>query len=33
MACISPLVVDYQETLNTLQYAARAREVENEVIY
>jgi hypothetical protein len=29
IACISPADSNYDETLNTLKYASRAREIEN----
>lgn len=31
IACISPSELDIQETLTTLQYASRARAVQNKV--
>jgi hypothetical protein len=29
VACVSPAESNYDETLNTLKYASRAREIEN----
>lgn len=29
IACISPATSNYEETLNTLKYASRAREIKN----
>lgn len=29
IACISPAAYNYEETINTLKYASRAREIKN----
>ena len=33
LACISPSDADLQETISTLQYASRARAVQNKVVW
>ena len=32
IACVSPSVRDFMETLNTLKYANRARNIQNKVV-
>ncbi len=32
IACISPSAMFYEETLNTLNYASRARSIKNEAV-